>query len=498
MVLWLWVAFFLLVAILVAIDLGAFGRRRLRSVKPSEGIATAALWVLSAACFGFLLQHAYRQHLFGLGVTHDHRTFGFAWEQFLNAYITEIALSIDDIAIFALLFHRFQVRPAMRNRILFWSIIASLVMRAGLLSGVLSVMHLVWVPWVLAGVLFLAAFRTLMLPDSEQAFAKRWLTRLAEKIPLWNMLDPRDTRTTGAATASARRVPVLLVIAVAVAADLSLALDSVPAILAVTRDATIAIASSTLATLALRSLYVAIADSLRRLRYWKLALVFLLFGLAALHIYRRADGTLPVPAYVISLSLIGICAAGIGLSTWTARRDPEAGPLQRPTALQDLAEAVDASRRNFRKVLILIVGTAIILFGIVIAPLPGPGPTVLVPIGLAILATEFLWARKLLDQLKERTQQLQRHADRIARRTSPWLVPPIVVGYWVGMWALWHYVLSHSMHKLIFFTPIAFFSFVPVGYWAYRVLTAKKEPRPTDTAQAGTSDSGGVPPNGAA
>lgn len=496
MVLWLWVAFFLLIAFLVAIDLSAFGRRGSRTLRPADGVASTALWVLTAVAFGFLLQQAYARHLFGLGVAHDPRPYGHVWEQFLNAYVTEIALSIDNIAIFAMLFQRFQVRPALRNRILFWSIIASLLMRAGLITGVLSIIHLSWMPWTLAAILFIAGFRTLTLPDNEQAFEKRLLTRLAEKIPLWQILDPRDTRTNEAAATSPRRVSVLLVIAVAVAADLSLALDSVPAALAVTRDPTIAIAGSSFAILALRSLYVAIAGALSRLRYWKLALMVILFGLASLHINKRPDGTLPVHPHVITLSLLGVSALGIGLSALRARR--EAAALQRPTALQDLADAVDTSRRNFRKVLILIVGTAIILFGIVIAPLPGPGPTVLVPIGLAILATEFIWARKLLNQLKDRTQQLQAHADRLARRTSPWLVPPVVIAYWAGMWALWHYILERSMHKLIFFSPIAIFTFVPVGYWAFRVLSAKKEPRPTDAAQQKPSSSDQAPPSAAA
>lgn len=496
MVLWLWVAFFLLIAMLVAIDLSAFGRRGARTLRPADGVASTALWVLTAVAFGFLLQQAYARQLFGLGVAHDPRPYGHVWEQFLNAYVTEIALSIDNIAIFAMLFQRFQVRPALRNRILFWSIIASLLMRAGLITGVLSIIHLPWMPWTLAAILFIAAFRTLTLPDNEQAFEKRFLTRLAEKIPLWQILDPRDTRTNEAAATSPRRVSVLLVIAVAVAADLSLALDSVPAALAVTRDPTIAIAGSSFAILALRSLYVAIADALSRLRYWKLALMVILFGLASLHINKRPDGTLPVHPHVITLSLLGLSALGIGLSALRARR--AAAAVQRPTALQDLADAVDTSRRNFRKVLILIAGTAIILFGIVIAPLPGPGPTVLVPIGLAILATEFLWARKILNQLKERTQQLQDRADRLARRTSPWLVPPVVIAYWAGMWALWHYVLERSLHKLMFFSPIAIFAFVPVGYWAFRVLRAKKEPRPTDAAHHSPSNSDRAPPSAAA
>lgn len=499
MVLWLWVAFFALIALLVAIDLSAFGRRGPKAVKPADGVASTALWVLTAAAFGFLLQQAYARHLFGLGVAHDPRPYGHVWEQFLNAYVTEIALSIDNIAIFAMLFQRFQVRPALRNRILFWSIIVSLLFRALLITGVLAIDHLSWVPWALATILFIAGFRTLALPDNEQAFEKRWLTRLAEKIPLWQMLDPRDTRTHEEAARSPRRVSVLLVIAVAVAADLSLALDSVPAALAVTRDPTIAICGTTLAILALRSLYVAVADALTKLRYWKLALMVILFGLASLHINKRPDGTLPVHPHVITLSLLGVSAAGIGLSAWRARRAAAiATAAERPTALQDLADAVETSRRNFRKVLILIVGTAIILFGIVIAPLPGPGPTVLVPIGLAILATEFLWARKLLNQLKERTQQLQDQADRIARRTSGWLVPPVVIAYWGGMWALWHYVLERSMHKLIFFAPIAIFTFVPIGYWAFRVFSAKKEPRPTDAAHHDSSSSDRAPPSAAA
>jgi len=116
-------------------------------------------------------------------------------------------------------------------------------------------------------------------------------------------------------------------------------------------------------------------------------------------------------------------------------------------------------RRPVRRVIVLSVGVVVLLFGLLISPLPGPGFTVIGPLGLAILATEFAWARRLLKDFDQRTEFVERHAPWLA---SPWAVAALVVViilYWVAAFILARRVPEHaSMTWLIaglLFLPIS-------------------------------------------
>lgn len=134
------------------------------------------------------------------------------------------------------------------------------------------------------------------------------------------------------------------------------------------------------------------------------------------------------------------------------------------------AAAVALLRRNSRRLWVLIAGTAIILLGIVISPLPGPGFTVLGPIGLAILATEFVWARKLATQIKERSAPLRDATRRVANATPRRIVIPVCVTYWCGAAsiAVWTSVPPPVLW------PAASILFSPMFLWAILVLRAAR------------------------
>lgn len=134
------------------------------------------------------------------------------------------------------------------------------------------------------------------------------------------------------------------------------------------------------------------------------------------------------------------------------------------------ADALALLRRNARRLRVLIAGTAVIIVGIIISPLPGPGLSVLGPLGLAILASEFLWARKLAVEIKERSGPLREATQRVAARTPRWIVIPACLSYWcipaaieiwtpVPSWMLW---------------PAASILFSPVFLWACLVFRAPR------------------------
>jgi uncharacterized membrane protein len=135
------------------------------------------------------------------------------------------------------------------------------------------------------------------------------------------------------------------------------------------------------------------------------------------------------------------------------------------------ADVVTLLRRNARRLWVLIAGTSVILLGILISPLPGPGLSVLGPLGLAILASEFVWARKLALQIKERSGPVREVTQRVAHATPRWVVIPVCLAYWCGMAAieLWTPVPS------VVLWPAASILFAPVFLWAYLVLRPTRE-----------------------
>lgn len=130
------------------------------------------------------------------------------------------------------------------------------------------------------------------------------------------------------------------------------------------------------------------------------------------------------------------------------------------------ADAVALLRRHARRLWVLIAGTTLIVVGILISPLPGPGLSVLGPLGLAILASEFVWARRLALQIKERSGPLRDATQRVADATPRWAVIPVCVAYWSATVPLEIWTPLPS----VVLWPAASILFTPVFLWAYLVL----------------------------
>lgn len=482
MTLTIWLAFLLFIAILVAIDVGVT-RRRPRVVTPAEASLSTALYALAAVATAFLLARAYAENFLGFGKDFGRPLHpGDVWTQFLTAYAVEIALSFDNVAIFAIVFDYFGVRPAQRHRMLFWAILACLIVRAGFIALVGEVLHVWWMVYVFATLIALAMVRTLIMPDEESDLERRWVIRLIMRIP-WRGRLARPVEGGGEPAREGGHggsaVPAVAVILAAIVADVTFAADSIPAVFSVTKDPVLALASNAMAVLALRSLYFALSGVISRLRFLKVAITVLLFTLATKMYLNRYDLKATLFTMVATVGIFGIAL----LVSVVRKRRAEA----RPTPLEDLTEAVAASRRNLKKVVILIVGTAIIVFGIIIAPLPGPGPIILVPVGLGILATEFVWAKRLLDEFKSRSNALQEKAETLSKRTPIWLVPVVVAAFWTLAVVMAHHGPIKPPWKVY---VIAGGMFIPVAYWGYRSIVAwrgSKAPPPGPPAPPPTT-----------
>lgn len=498
MTLWLWVAFFGLLATLLAVDLG-YVTRRPRIVTPREALLSNMIWVLAAAGTALAVFHVYQTDFLGLEqavsrpidqVALDGRT---AMLQFLTGYVLETALSLDNIAVLVLLLHYFKIPDKHVARVLLWAVVISLLVRFVLIQvGAELLADYRWFTYALGAALVLAMLRALVMPDEQTDFNRRWSVRLVRSIlpvtpePVGQRLLVRAPDASG--RTRLMMTPLMLVALSAGLTDVAYAVDSIPAVFSVTRDPFIAFSSNALAILALRSLYLTLVNVVGRFRFLRVSIVFILLYVAAkmFLVEYNADWTAVTLGVVAGVMTLGIGASAVWYRRHRARLaeapgavgEPRGDNELRPAPLADLAEGVDVTRRNLRKIAILIAGTVVVVVGaLVVGPIPGPGGMIVVAFGLGILATEFIWAQRLLADLKNRTQALATRADTMAKGTPIWVVPLVVVGYFAGAGGLAWLLHRELGAKPFIILTIAAGMFLPIGYWAYRTVRRRWEGR---------------------
>ncbi len=150
---------------------------------------------------------------------------------------------------------------------------------------------------------------------------------------------------------------------------------------------------------------------------------------------------------------------------------------------------VAALRKNSRRVMVLVAGTTVIIVGIIISPLPGPGFSLLGPIGLGIIATEFVWARRLIKLVEQNTTGFRGVADELARKTSRTLAVTIGVSYWVIAGALAY--ATHGKVPVWLFWPLASILFSPIFYWLVQVFRVT---RPVNQSEGSPAQSNAQTP----
>jgi tellurite resistance protein TerC len=265
---WHWAGFILFVLVCIAVDMGAF-RRTARPVSYGEAALWSGLWFLLALVFAGLLSFMRGRDDAG---------------QFLAGYVIELSLSLDNILVIALVFAAFQIPPPNQRRVLVCGILGALAMRGTMIGlGVALVEHFKWVLY-LFGVLLVVAGSKTLLARAEPVNPETYLVvRLARKFfPVAPALDGQKffTRVDGRRALT----PLMLVLLLVETTDLVFAMDSVPAVFAVTQDAFIVFTSNVFAILGLRSLYFLLAHAIGRFRYLKagLSIVLLFVGVKML------------------------------------------------------------------------------------------------------------------------------------------------------------------------------------------------------------------------
>jgi tellurite resistance protein TerC len=289
-----WVLFNIFVVAMLVLDLGVF-HRRVHTVKFREALIWSVVWIALAIIFAVVIY-------FWHGRTPS--------LEFVTGYVIELSLSVDNLFVFLLIFRYFQVPPGHQHKVLFWGILGALIMRAIFIAaGVGLIQRFHWIIYVFGAFLVYSGIKLFRQGEAEIHPEKNPVLRLFRRwVPVTKDYegDKFFIRRTGLFA-----TPLLVVLVVVETTDLLFAVDSIPAILAITRDAFIVYTSNVFAILGLRSMYFALAGMMEMFRYlhYGLSLVLMFVGGKMLlsHYYE-------VPT-VVALSVVaGILLLSVGAS----------------------------------------------------------------------------------------------------------------------------------------------------------------------------------------
>lgn len=315
---WLWIGFLVFVGVMLALDLGVF-HRKASVISTKEALVWTGFCVLLAVLFNAAIYPMYEYHWLGVGLSEGSEPNGHeAALKFFTGYIVEQSLSLDNVFVIAVIFSYFAVPPIYQHRALFWGILGAIVMRgAMILAGSALIHRFEWMIYVFGGLLIITAVKMLVVQTENLEPDKNPLVRLARKIypvtPTFHA-DKFFVRIDGKRAIT----PLLIVVLVIESTDVLFAVDSIPAIFAVTRDPFIVFTSNIFAILSLRSLYFAVAGMMSKFRYLKSSLVFVL---AFVGVKMLLSHHYPIPT-IVSLSVIlGTLLVGVLASIYAARKE---------------------------------------------------------------------------------------------------------------------------------------------------------------------------------
>jgi tellurite resistance protein TerC len=255
-----WIGFNVFVVIMLALDLGVFHKKTHR-VPVKEAVIWTSVWITLAMIFNILIY-------FDMGKTKA--------LEFLTGYVIEYSLSVDNIFVFILIFSFFQVKDKYQHKVLFWGIVGALIMRAiFIFAGVALITRFHWIIYIFGGFLIITGIRMLFHGDNKVEPDKNPIVRFFKKfLPVTHEMHEekffikKDSKTYA--------TPLFLVLLIIESSDLIFAVDSIPAVLAISQDTFIVYTSNIFAIMGLRSLYFAVSGIMEYFRFLKIGLAFVL------------------------------------------------------------------------------------------------------------------------------------------------------------------------------------------------------------------------------
>jgi tellurite resistance protein TerC len=300
-----WVGFMVFVLVMLALDLGVFNRRA-HTVKFREAMGWTAVWISLAGAFAVLV-YLFGHQFVGESTRPNH----VLMMEFITGYLVEESLSIDNLFVFLLVFRYFKVPGSYQHKVLFWGILGALIMRAiFIFAGVALINRFHWIIYVFGAFLIYIGIRLFGQQDSDVNPEKNPLVKFFRK---YVRMTPDYVggnffvRQNGINLAT----PLVLVLIVVETTDIVFAVDSIPAILAITREPFIVFTSNVFAIMGLRSLYFALAGmmDLFHLLHYGLATILIFIGVKML-----GSHWFEIPIAIALGVVVGVLAVSIGAS----------------------------------------------------------------------------------------------------------------------------------------------------------------------------------------
>jgi tellurite resistance protein TerC len=308
---WLWIGFNLFVLAMLALDLGVFHRKS-HAVSGREALIWSLVWISLSLVFNTIIYFFWDKMMPGSSYTNSNAALAF-----FTGYLIEKSLSVDNIFVFILIFSYFAVPAAYQHRVLFWGILGALVMRGALIVvGAALLKEFQWIIYIFGVFLIFTGIRMARHQDEEIHPDQNPVVKFFRKfMPVTENFekDKFFVRRAGKILAT----PLFLILLIVESTDLVFAVDSIPAIFAVTQEAFIVYTSNVFAILGLRALYFLLANVMDKFQYLKLGLsavlTFIGTKMVIVDLYH-----IPVGA---SLAVVaGILMISILASLWKTRK----------------------------------------------------------------------------------------------------------------------------------------------------------------------------------
>jgi tellurite resistance protein TerC len=324
----LWASFIAFVIAMLALDLGIF-HRKAHVVSFREALSWSVVWVCCSLLFSGYLWFAF-------GPTRS--------VEFLTGYVIEYSLSIDNIFVFVLVFSALKIPLLYQHRVLFWGILSALVMRAGMIfAGTALIAKFHWIIYVFGAFLIFTGVKIFINRNEEESLDDSAVLKFVKRfVPTSSKLDSDHFFT----IENGKRVatPLFLALVLVEISDVIFAVDSVPAIFAITRDPFIVFTSNIFAILGLRSLFFLLAGLVDKFRYLKVGLavvlVFVGVKMCIVDIYK-------IPAVLSLVVIVGTLAVSVWASIRASNREsrlPE--QLEAAAHREQLADKLRADLEN--------------------------------------------------------------------------------------------------------------------------------------------------------
>jgi tellurite resistance protein TerC len=305
---WMWLAFIGIVVVLLVFDLGVLNRRA-REIPVAQSLWMSAFYIAIAVLFGGWVWWA-------LGSERG--------MEYFTGFAVEKTLALDNVFVISLIFTYFAIPPVYQHRVLFWGILGVIVLRAIMIGlGAALVSEFAWVMWIFGAFLLATGIKMLVVADNMPRIEDNPVLRFMKKrFRVTNELHGQKfvVRLPDPATGKAALwlTPLMLALVLVEIADLIFAVDSVPAIFAITQDPFIVYTSNIFAILGLRALYFALAAMVHRFAYLKYALALVLIFIAVKIFWNQLFGKLD-PAIGLGVTTM-LIAGGVVFSLFRTRR----------------------------------------------------------------------------------------------------------------------------------------------------------------------------------